>query len=524
MWPGIPPILTSGPRQGHPPAISQETDLKIWLDNFEQKLEIMSVAYNEASYNRYLGRKDNNLNQFDAALNSLLADNFSRRLVQHWLPLVKDASLKRRLELLKKSFAEAEVTKNASIYSLRNSINDQLISFQPKFRGKNFSRNDLQETLRKEPDRTTRKAVFEEVQQPLARHLEPPVRELMKRRNAEARLIGFANFPDFYLELLGLTREKLFVLFDELEKFTNKPFQNFLEQGKQQLKINRVEQWDLNFLAEQQLNLPEGAFLEKDIITKVYEFLRLFGLDPAKLPVRLEICELPFGGLCYSIKIPEDIRILYNPRNGYSYYRTLFHEFGHALHGIFNRQENFILKREGGSFNEGMAEVLVFFTQYPEWWVNQGGLTLNEAEDIQKGSQGRRLLRLRSLMAQAKFEIEAYSNLDCDLDKLYAENEARYLLTPFNPTPRFAASSFPTTHPIYRQNYVLAEVIAAQVHASIREKYGNFWNLNQKGREEIFSFLEENFYAPGASIDWQEKIRLTTGEALNSKFLGTELS
>jgi hypothetical protein len=170
-----------------------------------------------------------------------------------------------------------------------------------------------------------------------------------------------------------------------------------------------------------------------------------------------------------------------------------------------------------------MAETLAYFTQYSEWISSVSGLSPDEVARYQRESKPRRILRFRSLMAQAHFEIEAYSNLEDDLNRLYAGQEARYLCTPLNLTPRWAASSFPTTHPIYRQNYIIAEMIAAQTHATLREKFGSFWQLDPAGRARLFSFLAENYYVPGASIEWPEKIRHATGQSLNVSALAAEL-
>jgi len=499
-----------------------EVQLNTWLDGLEQRLEQMAAGYNEASFDKYIGQPTSDLNQYDAAFAALWSEPSYQTTVKDWLPRSTDPVLKRRLMVFQNSFLEAEISTNPTIYELRNSINERIIAFQPSLNGQKLGRSEITEILRTHPERAYRRQVFEQALRPLAEQLGPGVRELMRRRNAQAQKLGYPTYPDLQLKLLGLSRLTLYSLFDQLEQLTNAPYQAFLAESCQKAGLKQLEQWDLNFFADQEANLPPALFPCTEIIPAIFAFLRCFGLEPEKLPVQVITKDIPFGGLCYSISIPNDIRILCNPKDGYAYYRTMFHEFGHALHAVFNRQQSYILKRESGVFNEAMAETLAYFTQQSEWLIETSGLPAAQIEGYQRGNLARRLVRFRSLMAQAHFEIEAYSQLEANLEQLNAEMETRYLLTP-NLTPRWAASSFPTTHPIYRQNYILAELIAAQTHATLRQKFGSFWQLDSEGQAAVFAFLVENYYAPGNRYDWLEKVQQATGQNLQVSALAQDL-
>src|SRR6476620_8148972 len=107
----------------------------------------MSVAYNEASYNKYIGKPNGDLNQYDAAFAALLGEPSYQHAVRHWLPRVADPILKRRLTLFQRSFLEAEVSKSPAIYGLRNEINEQLLNYKPQVLGEKLNRSDLMEAL-----------------------------------------------------------------------------------------------------------------------------------------------------------------------------------------------------------------------------------------------------------------------------------------------------------------------------------------------------------------------------------------
>ncbi len=503
--------------------IGSETLLQSWLNQLEDHLGKIAVSYNSASFNLYIGRPGPDLSQFDAAFSNILLEPANQQVINFWRERATDPLLRRRLELFRRNFLGAEVSKAPQISETRNQINDRLIKFQPQVSGKKINRSEITEILRNHPDPATRRKVYEQALSPLSARLSAEVAELLRLRNVEARRLGYATFADLQLALLGLNRAGLFELFGHLEELTAPAYQAFLENSRQAFKLDRVEPWDLQWLADRKASLPEPAFTRSKIPGLIRDLLGKFGLDLATLPVELVTKDIPFGGLCFTIKVPDDIRIVSNPRDGYPSFRTLVHEYGHAIHAAFNRQSYFTLKRENGIFNEGMAETLAFFTHYPAWLESVTGLDTKQVARYRAENNARRIVRLRSLMAQAHFEIEAYDNPTENLDRLLAQYEARYLGLPVNLTPRWAASSFPTTHPVYRQNYILADLMAAQTHAALYRQFGSFFDLESNERAKVFDFLRENYFAPGNSLEWTDKITRATGQPLSVNFLTGEL-
>ncbi len=505
------------------PLVASETRLKDWLDLLEARLEQIAVAYNNASFNRYLGQPVADLNQYDAAIASLMSDPASQFTVRYWLAQAQDPTLRRRLELLRRAFLEAEVTRPPDISQLRNNINDRLLSFQPQLDGTLLTRSDITEILRDHPDRRYRQRVFEEAMRPLAEELEPQVRELMRLRNAQARRLGYNSYPDLHLDLIGFDRATLLALFDRLEALTAAPYRAFTGAARREYNLSQITAWDLFWLADRRAGLPDEFFQGTTSLTRAHALLSNLGLDPQSLPIQVFKRDIPFGGLCFQVRVPDDIRIVSSPKEGFLFFRTLVHEFGHGLHSAFIRQTTYLLKREWGPFNEGMAEVLAYFTHYDDWLAQNTGLDPAAIAVYKQHNTVRRIIRLRNMMAQARFEIEAYDNLNGDLNRLQAEQEARYLDLPLNLTPRWAAVSFPTTHPVYRQNYILADLIAAQTHAELNRRFGSFFRLPAPDRAGLFNFIRQHYFTPGALIEWRDKIKNATGQPLGVDAFITEL-
>lgn len=122
-------------------------------------------------------------------------------------------------------------------------------------------------------------------------------------------------------------------------------------------------------------------------------------------------------------------------------------------------------------------------------------------------------------MALSTFEFQAYVNPDQDLNRLWSRTQARYLFVSENETPQWAAQSIYTTHPVYFQNYILAEAIAAQTIQHLKDRYGQLLD-----NAKVAEFLIENYYAPGSSIDWPEKVERATGKRLSAEDLVKQLA
>jgi peptidyl-dipeptidase A len=146
-------------------------------------------------------------------------------------------------------------------------------------------------------------------------------------------------------------------------------------------------------------------------------------------------------------------------------------------------------------------------------------LTQEEIMRFVRARKASLLLRLRSLMALSIFEFLAYENPDQDLNKVWSRTRSRYLFVSENETPQWAGQSIYTMYPIYFQNYILAEMIAAQTLQHLKERYGELLN-----NAKIAEFLIQNYYGPGSSVDWPEKVKRATGRKLSAEALVQQLT
>jgi Zn-dependent M32 family carboxypeptidase len=62
-------------------------------------------------------------------------------------------------------------------------------------------------------------------------------------------------------------------------------------------------------------------------------------------------------------------------------------------------------------------------------------------------------------------------------------------------------------------------MIAAQTIQHLEERYGQLLN-----NAKVAEFLIQNYYGPGSSIDWPEKVEKATGRRLSAEALVQQLA
>ena len=68
------------------------------------------------------------------------------------------------------------------------------------------------------------------------------------------------------------------------------------------------------------------------------------------------------------------------------------------------------------------------------------------------------------------------------------------------------------SYPLYLQNYLLADMIACQIHQTLKEKFGDDYAFNKN----VGPYLE-TFYKDGEYYTWQNRLIKGTGKELDIK-------
>jgi len=503
----------------HPHKVTDEKTLAFFLDRLEWQLQQISTLVAELSYLQYkTKRRPEGMEEAEAAQAALMSNAAYNALADRYLGQVADPVLERRLKVWSQSFRAARVSSQPEVRRMVNEISDTIAQFRYQVQGQELDLGAVRNVLRTETNRDRRRAAWVSFA-PLSRELSARTRELFHLRNGLARAEGYENYVHMQLDAQGLSLAQVKAILEDLAEASIPSYRAIMEEGAATHRLGQIQPWDVKFLLDGEGGLPARYFARDEIIPRLQEWGRDHGFPLESLGISVHFFDLPYNGLCITVK-PGDIRILANPANGHNYYKTAFHELGHALHSAWNDPGSYILRREPAVFSEAMAELMGYLVQ-DSGWLHHVGLSSSEVASAGAMALGPWFAYLRQRSAHALFEYEAYANPDGDLDLINAGIEAQLLGCAMDESPRWASepNAWYSRYPVYWQNYVLADVVASQIHHDLRRRFGSFWR-----NPEAFDYVRKQYMAPGGSIDWQEKLRRGTGEELNTRALVFDLA
>jgi hypothetical protein len=86
----------------------------------------------------------------------------------------------------------------------------------------------------------------------------------------------------------------------------------------------------------------------------------------------------------------------------------------------------------------------------------------------------------------------------------------RLLDYPADAESLWEANTWYTSYPVYWQNYILASMIADQVHEAMELRFGS----DLGGESGVADYLCESFYRSGNGLSWTERLIKGTGRPL----------
>ena len=497
--------------------ITNEKELLRYLDEVEANLESLAEHIGQLSFQRFVDKKSNpEIARLETERGQILRNPQLAETVDQWVDKVEDPILKRRLEVWKNSLLTAKVPSHPEVMRLTRELNERMVAHKYDVAGRLVDLGEVRGILRGNPDRNLREAAFKSYAE-LSRQLAPELLALINLRNTLAQELGFANYVDLTMEVNGMSTAQVEGLLTELTEATNEVYSQILSRGAAALGIDEIAPWDVQYILEQGGGIDKSKFPKDKLKESLRLWLKGMGHELSELGISPEIVDIPYNGLCMGIT-RKDIRILFNPQDGFAYYKTAYHELGHALHSALNAQEHYILRRESGIFTEGIAEIFGYVPQHP-LWLKEMGLTEEEVEGAQQALLGPLFHYLRQRTAYCLFEHAMYRDTTQDLHQLMAEVDAKVLGCTVDSAERWAANGWFISYPVYWHNYVIADVIASQIHEQLREKHGELYNS-----QEAFDYVVRTYICPGASKPWLEKIREGTGYELKAKALINDLT
>jgi peptidyl-dipeptidase A len=159
------------------------------------------------------------------------------------------------------------------------------------------------------------------------------------------------------------------------------------------------------------------------------------------------------------------------------------------------------------------------------WMKEVAGLPSAEidsiASQVARSSASQLLLFTRWVLVVTHFERSLYADPEGDLDARWWELVDRYqaVQSPDRRLPGWAAKIHVATAPAYYHNYLLGEMLAAQLRAACERTAGGLVGAPEAGR-----FLVERLCRSGALVRWPDLVEAATGRPLGADDLGAALA
>ncbi len=533
---------------GRPVTGRLDAEVQSFIDAHVERLEPLLRESNLAAWDAATGGGDEAQERSArarAAVKRLYADAESARKVRGWLRggEVRDPLLRRQLVLMDHELTANQLDEKTidDLVGRAAELEQTFYTFRSVLHGEPVSNNRILEILADERDSGARRAAWEASKQ-IGREVAEPLRELVRRRNAAARSLGFRDAYVMELELQELPEERLFGVLDDFRDRSDEPFRVFREELDRGLAARfgvdpaelRPWHWEDPFAQEAPSTGAvdlDAWFRDRDPVPVAAEFFRGIGLPVDDVLARSDLYEREGKdqhAFCVDVDRRGDVRILCNMRPNEKWMGTLLHELGHAAYDVGIPPElPFILRGPAHTLStESIAMYMGRLTRVPSWLREVMGAEPTEAEarQVTRELRASMLVSARWILVMAYFERELYRDPDRpDLNELWWDLVERLQMIrrpDGRDEPDWAAKVHLTASPVYYHNYLLGELMASQISAAAHVDVPA--GSSVAGHESVGRFLRERIFAPGASLDWNELLVHATGEGLSSRYFVEE--
>jgi len=492
------------------------------LDSLEIKLEWLDFETAKETWAFFSTGESDSLDYYQQILNELVQDPGIINQLQVGKNLLTEELDRRRLDLILASVLWNRVEADAEIASVRDSLVELDQDFQPEFEGQKRSRRYLLNIFRYDSNRQRRQSAYRAwctSGEPIADGLA----QLFRTRNQRAQRLGYNNFLALVFSINGLSTDEYRGLLQSLDSLTRKPYLNILDRIAAKLNLDQVERWDLGY-AYADINSAVDRYLPADSqLGYIKRSLKDMDLNLDKLPIYFDLLsregrsEYAFS---FPIKPPHDIRILGNLSDGLLSTYILLHEVGHSVHfASIVQDREFFARNMEGAWAEGMAQSVAAILREKQWLTDYAKLPPQLADSYLASLEEQNIINLRLRLLLLDFEFQAYLNPNRDINKLYWDLFEKYLRLPRHSDLRpWAGIIHYTSIPVYMQNYLYADIIAAQNIHFIKENYGNL-----VANPRASAFLTQNYFRFGGRYHWRELLERGTDESLNVQYLIEDL-
>jgi hypothetical protein len=465
--------------------------------NLEQWCEIdesIYVADSDERYKQYAGLRHSestikNLAEMKNQNARLFLETFDepRELYLTALENIADSSTK-ELEL--------------KLFNLRN---QKIVSTKHRFGSSHVNWSTWRQFNNLQKDDSKRKQVFDEFISK-TKYISPVI-----KKRFDSMGLAYGKYSRKKIDPLEGYLENEKVSYSEMIKFVKslgqrakKPFRESLETISKKLLGREADYYDDFYFFRNKVYSDFGSdFAKVDPPTQVRHTLNAlqFNLAPIQIDTENRKEKYP-SPICFFVKVPTDIRVLYKSESPYFDLQGCYHEMGHAVHAASIDPSLEYWNRYG--FSMGIAEIFSIFlerlTKNSRYLSSIGIKDKGLLEDLEQRNNFMELFFVtfyaaNSLMKaefwRRRLSMEKASDLYAKLIKEYTGFEL--------PGEYWMLHHILPDAIMYVPSYMLAAVRATELDLHLRNHYGeNWWDVPESGKRV------RDIMSPGAKIDLAE--------------------
>jgi peptidyl-dipeptidase A len=518
----------------------------------ETKMRPLDIVAGQAWWTANITGKDEDFKKKEEAQNKI-DEALSDKTVFAELKAIKglkdkgeidDKVLARAVDVLYLTYLEKQVDPALlkKITAKANAVEQKFNVFRAKVDGAELTDSAVREVLKKSTESNRRKAVWEG-SKVVGSEVEKDLKELVGLRNEMATQLGFKNYHALMLFLSEQDGEELIKLFDDLDTLTREPFTKAKAEFDARLaqnvgvKVEELMPWHYHdpFFQESpavfDANLDE-PYAKADILALCRTFYKGVGLPIEDVIARSDLYEKKGKSphaFCTDIDREGDVRVLANIVPNEYWMGTMLHELGHSVYSSKNIPQSvpYVLRGEAHILTtEGVAMQFERFSKSRAWLEKMGVKVLDPekfdaaAEKVRKNQL---LIFSRWCQVMLRFEKAMYENPNQDLNKLWWDLVEKYQQVK-RPAGRNAPDYGSKIHicsaPVYYHNYMMGQLFASQVHATIAKEVYNGadpQSVIYVGEPKVGEFMKKRVFEPGRTLDWRGLTKFATGRELSPK-------
>jgi hypothetical protein len=312
-----------------------------------------------------------------------------------------------------------------------------------------------------------------------------------KRFNISNQVYSLYNFSplEAYLERESISYEKLKDFILSLGDGAKSPFLSAAEHfAPEILNKSNFEYYDDFYVARGRIYSPLSQYFEKKNPIKIIEkILSNWGFEEDIKTIKVDSEDREKkspSAFCFGIQIPTDIRVVYKRVSPFSDFTSVFHEFGHAIHGTTANPDDSYWKRYliPMSVAETFSIFIEMLMQNPIFLKEEMNLSEDIIQDILDRRHFINLYFLVFYAANSLMKLEYWRN---EYSLVQASTRYQELTKRFFwevPGEYWLLHHIMPDYDIYSPSYLLASIRVKEWIDQMVEEYGEeFWKNKQAG-------------------------------------------